>query len=374
MTSSKLAPIVRPSPLANVTLHQIFSGPPVAPLERVRSYDEDSFEDFIAEWAYFYLQEIEGKYETVARFGGAGDKGRDVVAYITRRPATCDYFQCKHYVSPLTPSNVWEELAKLCMHTHDKTIPIPHAYRFVCPSDIGPSLGRLLEAPAQMKSELKKVWLDESGKGPLCNRLISGKKVRLVGTLLKHVNSFDFSIVHFKPIQEVIAEHGRTIRHPARFGGGLVKAFPEDLTPPRTLDPRELPYVNALLTAYRDHLNNGSLKLSELKYHRTIQSHYIRSRERFYCAETVREFAKDTLPENFKYKDVQDQIYDAVIDIADGTWPCGLTRVNEVVKAAQNVSITNHPLGSYLKVKSRQGICHQLAGEKRLVWVPDEQQ
>ncbi|MBL8869604.1 MAG: hypothetical protein JNK90_07405 [Planctomycetaceae bacterium] len=366
MSTTPLPPIAKP-PAPNASLYDILNGPSMDPLKRVASFSDDEFEAFIEEWAYEYLQELSGKYIQVSRYGGAGDKGRDIVCYKSLNPVKCDVFQCKRYGDPLAPSDAWIELAKLCYNTHKKLIPLPAEYRFVAPHNVGPKLGSLLEDPIKLRSELITQWQNTTVKQPLCSQLISGQKIELKGSLLTYVQKFDFSIVQSKPMHEVVAEFRKTSRYAARFGGGLTKPFPPDKLPPSAPTADELVYVEALLDAYRDHLKLPTLDVSTLPTN--LARHYERSRERFYCAETIREFAKDSLPQPFTYEDVTNSVYDAVVEIEQKPWPCGYTRVNEVITAAGLLTITNSPLSGFLKPKSYQGVCHQLANAKRLKWV-----
>lgn len=370
MSASAPSPVEKPDPSPECTPQQILLGPPVDPLDRIKLYSEDQFEGFIAEWAFFYLKELSGEYESVARFGGAGDKGRDVIGYVSMAPkVVCDVFQCKHYNNKLAPGDIWIELAKLCYHTYTGILDLPRKYRFVSPTDVGPKLGLMLENPNQLKAGLIKAWGDATVENPICKRLVAGKSVVLDGLLLKHVEDFDFSIVGYKSMEEIVSEHRKTIRHALRFGGGLVKPCPPDKAPPPTPQSHEAVYVDALLAAYRDNLKNDTLDLTTLVRHERLNRHFVRSRERFYCAETLREFAKDALPEGTTFEAVQDQVYEAIIDVVESDFPCGYTRVKEATKTASALHVTNHILGSYLKSKSLQGICHQLANAARVDWV-----
>jgi len=98
---------------------QILTGEYIDPRDRIKLYSDAQFEDFIEEWAFFVLQEQKNEYVRVARFGNAGDKGRDVIGYVDEQasPVVCDVFQCKHYGHPLQPLEFLPELAKLCFHT-----------------------------------------------------------------------------------------------------------------------------------------------------------------------------------------------------------------------------------------------------------------
>ena len=63
----------------------------VMPIDRVHIMDEDTFEQFVTEWLYGCKK---SQYEVVQRIGGAGDKGRDVIA--KNKDGSIDVYQCKH--------------------------------------------------------------------------------------------------------------------------------------------------------------------------------------------------------------------------------------------------------------------------------------
>lgn len=357
--------IKKPPPLEILSPEQILLGPHVSPLDRIKNYSEDEFEAFIQEWAFFYLQEVSKKYFQINRVGGSGDLGRDVVCFVTKPApdAVCDVFQCKRYDHPLYPSDLWLELAKLCCHTNQKKIPIPREYRFVAPQDVGPEADRILANPQMLRDGLIANW------DKISSRIAAGKKIPLSGSMRPYVETFPFQIVGYKPILEVISEHERTRRYAPRFGGGLRARLPADQVPPSDIQQHEARYVQQLLEAYGDHAANKNFAMTDLPTNPDFLRHFDRSRERFYCAEILREFARDNLPEDVTFEQVQEQIYDAVVDVAEAAHSTGLERVNATVSASTGVLITNHPLGVYVKSRSRQGMCHQLANSDKLRWV-----
>ena len=77
----------------------------IAPSDKVHIMDEDTFEQFTVEWLYGSKK---SKYSTIGKLGGAGDKGRDVVAYYS--DGLVDYYQCKHYHAALAPTDYYLEL------------------------------------------------------------------------------------------------------------------------------------------------------------------------------------------------------------------------------------------------------------------------
>jgi hypothetical protein len=97
--------------------YDILFGIPTPPIDRMRSFSEDQFEDMVYEWVDGYLKT---EYALVYRCGGAGDKGRDVIAYVSEdmNNSEWDNYQCKHYNRPLYPGDIWIELGKLCYYTY----------------------------------------------------------------------------------------------------------------------------------------------------------------------------------------------------------------------------------------------------------------
>lgn len=353
------------------TPEEILIGPKLDPLQHIKGYDDEKFEEMIREWAYFYLQEKSGKYKRVMRLGGSGDRGRDVIGYIDpdANPVIIDTYQCKHYGHPLRPSELWPELAKFFVMAASGSIPVPQHYYIVAPQDTGPDLTALLDEPAKLKAALVTEWKNETKTNPLFKGIIQKQSHKLEGELGEFVESFDFNRINCKPILEVVNEL-REIphRYAPRFGGGLIKPLPEDKLPPDEIAAEEQKYVACLVDAYRHHKKDDSICCDTLEGY--LHEHFKLSRERYYCAETIKEFSRDTLPEPYTFEDVQGQVYYSVVDTAQRPDHAdGYIRVLEVVMVAQTTQITNHPLRSYLKAKSLQGICHQLANEEKLKWV-----
>ena len=173
----------------------------IAPIDKVHIMDEDSFEHFTLEWLYGCKKD---KYSSIMRIGGAGDKGRDVIAY--RKDGGVDYFQCKHYNSALAPSNYYLELGKLCYYTYTKDIPLPKSYYIVASNDIGPTLQDLLDNSAHLLSSLLDNW------DTYCRfKITKSKEINLDADLLGYIRSFDFSIIKTYPIAQIIDEHLNTV-------------------------------------------------------------------------------------------------------------------------------------------------------------------
>jgi hypothetical protein len=299
-------------------------------------------------------------YGKVERHGGAGDKGIDVCGFVDARATDpWDNFQCKHYSRPLQPGNVWIELAKVIYHTWKGAYTVPRAYFFCAPRDVGSTLAKLLRKPADLKAQLRTAWPKH------CVNDLGPAAVPLAGALDDYFEKFDFSIFGYKPVVELIEQHRTTPYFVLRFGGGLPERE-KPRTPPPAIASNETKYVRALLAAYGDHLSKKFANPGRLPKG-TIQGHFERSRREFYCAEGLREFSLDNLPPE-SYTELEDQIYDGVIDVMEEDHVDGFVRVKATVKQAKVIAIDSHPLKDRMNPSDRAGICHQLANNERLKW------
>ncbi|MFO0880747.1 MAG: ABC-three component system protein [Gemmataceae bacterium] len=356
------------APAQPCTPQQILYGPPVDPRDRITLYSEAEFENFVREWAFYYKQLMERRYVQVSKFAGAGDKGRDVVGHIEPMSTSgkLDIYQCKHYRRPLQPSDVWIELGKLCYFTFKGQFAVPEHYRFVCPHDMGPDLWQLLQNPDELRTRLIAEWAKHVEKV-----IIKNQTIKLKDQLLDWVMNFDFKRVGYKGIDEIIEEHRKTTRYAPRFGGGLQIPRSQDMVPPATIDKHEQRYVKQLIEAYADH-RGSPVSLETLASLPEFNNHFNRSRERYFCAETLRNDVRDNLPHGVTFEQVQDQIHETVIDIAeDSSHKSGFVRVKAVTNKASTCHLQDHPLKTYMNPKILMGICHQLANVDRLKWVQE---
>ena len=98
-----------------------------------------------------------------------------------------------------------------------------------------------------------------------------------------------------------------------------------------------------------------------------LKDHFRRQREAFYEAESLRVFARDSVPPG-TFEALLDDIHDGVIDTHDGNHADGYEKVCAVTKAARDMQITANALIICTNPKDRDGICHQLVNEERLRW------
>jgi hypothetical protein len=223
-------------------------GPVIPPIERLRIMSASTWEDLVLEYAHW----LKTRYARVDKCGGAGDMGRDIIAFesaTTEDP--WDNYQCKHYDHPLAPNDIWLELGKLAYYTFAGEYSMPRHYTFVAPQGVGNSLSKLLRRPDELRSGLIAAW------DKRCQRSITSQRaIPLEGALKDHIASMDFTIFDALPPLRLIEEHAQTPWHIVRFGGGL--PFRGSVPPPPpTIAVNETNYVRALLDAYEDRLGSA---------------------------------------------------------------------------------------------------------------------
>lgn len=128
-------------------------------------------------------------------------------------------------------------------------------------------------------------------------------------------------------------------------------------------------YVRQLLSVYAQSIDDDqqSLDLSLLDKNDTIRNNFLRQRERFYHAESLRSFSRDTVPVGV-FEALQDDIFDGVVDMCEASHACDIDRLNAIMSQAANVIVDASPLSSVTRPRDKQGVCHQLVNDNRLNW------
>lgn len=347
-------------PTATPSSAHVQSGIPVPKPVRVKNFCSDEWEVFVEEWATC----LESMYVKVRRFGGSGDCGIDVAGFCTDKgfEDKWDNYQCKRYANPLRPSDIWVELGKIIYYSSIGIYTPPRMHYFVASRGVGTTLEKLLNKPKELHEKFKENWDRHCKSG-----ITSTKEIELSGKLLSYVEAFDFTIFSSKSHVELIEAHSHTGYHVVRFGGGL-PLRPDPQAPPAVPAASESRYIRQLLDAYGDLLGCSIQDTSTLVAHDILEKDFRRQRERFYHAEALRNFARDTVPEG-TFDDLQDEVYHGVVDVTDSSYSNGYKRMKATVAQATSIALTANALASVTKSQDRQGICHQLANEDRLKWV-----
>jgi len=341
----------------------VSSGLPVPKVMRIRTFSPDDWEDFIEEWA----TTLSESYTKVRRFGGSGDLGVDIAGFTSAGgfQDVWDNYQCKRYDHPLRPSDIWIEIGKIVYYSFKGEYLPPRHHYFVASQGIGTTLEQFLNKTHTLKAKARENWETH------CEKSISStEQVPLTGAFEAYFNAFDFGIFNSKSHVELIKNHSATGYHAVRFGGGLPPRPLSDV-PPDTPAETESRYIRQILDAYGDQLGGTVSDPVALNAHGSIKRDFLRQRERFYHAESLRNFARDTVPEG-TFAALQDEVCHGVVDVCEGHHPDGFERMRATLTQAAALSLTANPLSSVTKKQDCQGICHQLANEDRLTWVPDD--
>lgn len=349
-----------PSPTSLYSSEHIVSGIPLPKTKRIEMFSPDEWEEFTEEWASSHTSD----YSKIARFAGAGDKGLDVVGFITSSTfgGGWDNYQCKHYDNPLQPNNIWIEIGKIIYYSFIGDYPPPRKYYFVCPKGVGTKLGKYLASPDQLKTESRSNWASHCQ-----DDITSTQPIQLTGALSAYFDQFDFSIFSHKSSVELINEHATTPFHAVRFGGGL-PARPQVQPPPDEIDSSESRYIQQIFEAYSDHADDNIQDVSCLNDKPDLKTDFVRQRERFYSAESLRNFSRDTVPAG-TFEALQEEIFQGVVDACESDHIDGLARMRGTISQSGQLSLTSNALSSVIKIQDKQGVCHQLANTDRLTWV-----
>jgi hypothetical protein len=334
--------------------------PGLTPLKLIQTYSPEEWEAFIEEWT----EGFDPAYVQVVRIGGAGDMGRDVIGHFEPsevRPRPCDVYQCKHYDHPLTPTDAYLELGKLCVYTQRGDYPLPRRYRFVPPRGIGPKLYNLLNYPDKLRGQLIAHWdqyvtkkVSDSGEFPL------------IGALKTYVEGFDFTIVSDVTPKEVLTQHQRTRYWHHRFKIDP-PVRPQPPSVPAAVQPNELAYVSCLIHAYSNHLNRPVV-LSDLDGLPSLLKHFSQARGDFFSAEALNRFSRDNFAAG-AFDAIKKHVYDGVIDITCIAHADGFACLIDVLKQAAALLLPASDLTPYVWPADKKGICHHLANEGSLLWV-----
>lgn len=343
-----------------LTQQDIEFGEALDPLKRIAVFSPDEFESFIQLWV---KESLKKEYSLVTKCGGAGDKGRDVIAYFPDK--TWDNYQCKHYGKALSHHEIWLEIGKLCYYTFNESYTVPKSYYFVCSKGITPKLIESLEKPKSLKREFLEKW-DTHCK----TKITQSKSIELTDEFRDYILKIDFSIFkHVTPL-DLVASVKDSIGYASIFGGGLKKKREVSEEPPAEIASSELIYTDKIFEAYSDYLGMPVTNENDLIKQVKLKSHFERQRRHFYTVETLLRLERDIRTFNDKtIVSVKDEIYDSVIDTVDSDYSNGYERLKSVTDKARKCDLSAHPLLKVTYENDKHGLCHHLANENRISWV-----
>ncbi len=338
----------------------ILLGTPLCPIQKLSIISDGEFEEIILEWVHGYLK---SQYVSVRKCGGAGDKGRDIIATVDPDNDIWDNYQCKHYGNKLTPTNFYLELGKLCYYSYTGDFSIPRYYFIVSKDGVGTKLGDLIEKPYKLKSMLIENW-DQYVKDK-----ITKKPILLADEFSTYVSEFDFSIV--KPIEPMVFldQFKQTPWYAYRFGG--IKRQRETSSLPDFSDTEmKLRYITQLLAVYSDEISCEINSIEELTTYGQYKLHFDIQRKNFYAVETLKQFERDNLPPESKaFETLKDEVLALVCTKMFTTYKSSFEKMNQILESCSYINVSSNPLAISITLLDKQGVCHHLVNDNKLTWI-----
>lgn len=181
-------------------------------------------------------------------------------------------------------------------------------------------------------------------------------------------DSIDFSMFRSVELAEALDVHSTTRYYATRFGGSMPDRTTPAQAPPQSIAPGETRYVEQLVEVYSEKRPGNTFMASTVGEGPEFGKHFRRQRIRFYEAESLRLYARDSVPEG-TFEMLQDDIHSGVVDVAEADHATGHARLSQVLSLVGQLDLSAHALISVSSMDDRKGICHQLANEDHLAWV-----
>ena len=323
------------------------------------SWDDSTWEEFIHDWLIECHCE---EYVVHERLGGAGDKGRDVVGFVTD-PHSDDYtwhnYQCKFYSSTLNFSDVAHEFGKLIYFTMNGDYPTPEKYYFVSPLDLSTPFSELLRNPRLLKKKILETW-DKT----ISRKITSTKTIKLDYNLAKYIEGFNFNIFYSLPLSRILNEIAKTPLYFKYFN----QIFHARQFPPPTpdYDPKvESVYVGQLLEVYSEVSPTGKMDLTNLIM--PYNKHFSGCRNDFYFASSLSRYMRDSFVED-NFRVLKSYISSSIESVLYKTYNNSFERCNDILNHASLTYISHPVLSKICEAPDKKGICHHMINDGELQW------
>jgi len=325
-------------------------------IRNIAAMKDDQLELFVDDW----IARKKAFYVETEVWAGPGDKGRDVVGYLTtqRLDGAWHLFQCKQLKSTLRLPDAIKELGKIFHHVAQGHYGLPEAYYFVAPRGVARPVQELVASPTKFKAAMLEKW-DEY----CASRLVENDLVPLSPKIASLIQKFNFGQVHTLDVRRMLKdEHILSV---------LVKWFNHDPgaapkgTTPIEIDDEELPYLRQLFDAYGEKAGTTFADMTMVLEHGIHGEHLRRQRTRYYDAASFKRYYRDNTPADY-LDTLEDEVFHGIIEVHERSYPDTLTRIDEVMSRAANVQPSG-VLARYARVPVRQGLCHHFANAG-LLW------
>jgi hypothetical protein len=328
---------------------------------RLQEIDDAKLEEFIELW----IDRKSKQYVRVERIGGPNDKGRDVIGFLSERSheGSWDLYQCKRKTrgGKLGTPEAMTELGKLFHHhVQGAYHTLPMAYVFVAPRGVVGPLRDLILNPSTLGPYLIAHWDDHCA-----THITATMTVPLTPPLRSAIEAFDFTRVSYLTAPMIVKDSAAA---PAlsKVLGLIPDEAPRGVAPDIIL-VEEIPYIDQLREVYGEAVGVAFASADDVLAHPDHGEHLRRQRTRFFEAASFSRFHRDNTAPG-AVETFQDDVYHGVIELYAENHPTRLNRVDAVMKHAGLTQVSL--LGRLARIPVRQGMCHHLANEGRLKWIP----
>ena len=233
--------------------------------------------------------------------------------------------------------------------------------KFLASKGIGTGAKHLLTNPDALKKGLIENWAKN-----VANQ-ITATSVPLDGTLKTFVENAPFEIFGPMAVEDVLKDLHGTPYYAQQFGGGL-PARPPKAAPPVNLLAHENRYVSQLFAVYAERRGVGTVDLASLDIEPRDRRHFDTCRLQFYCAESLKEFARDaTRPGTFE--GFQQDVLSAITPVLYEEHQGAFNLVNSALKTAALMPPAANALYTVVDARDKQGACHQLVNDGTVDWI-----
>jgi hypothetical protein len=318
--------------------------------------DDVELEQFCRQWVDRRLGYVE-----VRRFGETGDKGRDVVGFLSlqRHEGQWDNYQCKQYRKRLSVTEGLLAVGKVLYWASRGEFTAPRRFYFVAPKGLNQKLAALIDKPGEFKGTLISKWEETCSK-----KIVKEKILPLDQALMDVIHAYPFHEIHKVTIDELMDDPGVIPLLVDRYGADPGHYPPG--TVPATIGQDELKYLRALVDAYGER-ENMTFANHEAVFAHTIHGPDLRvHRECYFEADAFQKFYRDNTSPKI-IETFRKEIHFGIKDRLKTPTPDTLARVEAVMLQAAIVSPAG-PLAKYAYVPVKQGVCHHLVNDNEISW------
>lgn len=318
--------------------------------------DADDLERFCRDWV-----EKKHGYHEVRRFAGSGDKGRDVVGFLTdmRHDGEWDNYQCKQYLRGISLQQALLAIGKVLYWASQGEFKIPKNFYFVAPRALSNKLEAIIDKPSELKAELINQW------NTVCSTSITKKMTTPIDEKLNAViEAFDFKNVHAITLDNMMGDPAVKPLLIEKWGADPGK-YPA-ATVPTLVQETEMRYLEELMHAYGERAKTVFPNHNSVLNHADYGSDLRRQRERFFEADAFQKFYRDNTSASI-ISGFRRDLHFGVIDRWNSPAIDTLARVETVMDHAGTIMPAG-PLAKYAHIPVKQGMCHHFVNDGELSW------